>query len=156
MKLAQVLITCSLSNASTSMKTESQRFRWEVLGFHSIRVLQLHVFTKGLSNLVALSNLNLSNNYISRLCQLACLPNLHTLNIAKSVTEFYLSFSFQHNYKITYFYFNSKDMQKKVSLNYFHHNIASKRIFFSCLFGYHVSSSLAVHISDNVTLQDVR
>ena len=93
MTLVQVLITCSLSNASTSMKTELQRFRWEVLGFHSIRPLQL-CNTKGLSNLVALSNLNLSNNYISRLCQLACLPNLHTLNIAKSVT----GFSFQHNF----------------------------------------------------------
>ena len=43
----------------------------------------LYIFVKGLSKLVALSNLNLSNNYITRLCQLACLPNLHTLNIAK-------------------------------------------------------------------------
>ena len=42
-----------------------------------------YTLLKGLSNLVALSNLNLSNNYITRLSQLSQLPNLHTLNIAK-------------------------------------------------------------------------
>ena len=48
-----------------------------------LRVSSFYTLFKGLSKLVALSNLNLSNNYITRLCQLAQLPNLHTLNIAK-------------------------------------------------------------------------
>lgn len=48
-----------------------------------LRVSPFYTLFKGLSKLVALSNLNLSNNYITRLCQLAQLPNLHTLNIAK-------------------------------------------------------------------------
>ena len=82
------------------MKTELQRFRWEVLGFR-LCTPNKNVFTKGLSNLVALSNLNLSNNYISRLCQLACLPNLHTLNIAKSVTGFYCQNDFPFHFNIS-------------------------------------------------------
>ena len=51
--------------------------------FKFLSVPWFYTLLKGLSNLVALSNLNLSNNYITRLCQLAELPNLHTLNIAK-------------------------------------------------------------------------
>ena len=39
--------------------------------------------SQGLSNLTALVNLNLSNNFISKLTNLAHLPNLHTFSVSR-------------------------------------------------------------------------
>ena len=42
-----------------------------------------HIFTQGLTKLDQLVNLNLSNNYISCLANLAHLPNLQTLTLSR-------------------------------------------------------------------------